>query len=165
MADAVLVPLGGRLLPQAVPDPEPGEPSLLFEVEILVRIVLSSPVAPGFFPRPHQPDRPAIVSVEDVELGVSDWRQLADREVVIPADAEMDAAVYLAGVHNPVRLRRLRFGPAGAWSIPAEVELRLDFRYVNPRPPELPKALDVCWQVVFDVVPDAEPGAAADGGA
>src|SRR5262245_25113843 len=116
MPDEVLVPLGGRLLPQTFPDAEPGEPSVLFEVEIPVRVDVSSPVAPAFFPRS---DRTTVVSVEDVDLGVPDWRQLAGREVVIPAGAELDAAVYLAGVHNPVRLRRLRFGPAGERSIPA----------------------------------------------
>jgi hypothetical protein len=152
MPNDVIVPLGGRLLLQPYPDPEPGDPALLFEVEIPVRVDVSLPTSSPFFPRP---DRTTVVSVEDVDLGVSDWRQLAGREVVIPAGDGSDAAIYLATVHNPVQLRRLRFGPAGEQSIPAEVELRLDFRYVNPRPPELPEAHDVRWQITFEVIPDA----------
>ena len=153
MPDDVLVPLGGRLIPRAFPDPEPGDPVLLFDLEIPVRIAISSPIAPAFFPRT---DRTTVVSVEDVDLGVADWRELAGREVVIPRDAELDAAVYLAGVHNPVRLRRLRFGPVAGETISAEVEIALDFRHVNPRPPELPKSLTAHWSVTFDVTPDDE---------
>lgn len=61
--------------------------------------------------------------------------------------------MYLAGVHNPVRLRHLRFGAAGGRSIPAEVELGIDLRYVNPRPPELPESLKVVWSDTFEVDP------------
>lgn len=129
MPEEVLVPLGGRLLPQSFPGPEPGDPSVLFEIQITVRVDVSSPVAPAFFRRP---DRTTVVSVEEVDLGVSDRRQLAGKTVRIPRDEEQDAAVYLATVHNPVRLRRLRFGPAGERSIPAEVELAFDFRHVAP---------------------------------
>jgi hypothetical protein len=85
---------------------------------------------------------------------VPDWRQLSGKAVRIPRDEELDAAVYLATVHNPVTLRRLRFGQAAEGSIPAEVELSFDFRYVNPRPPGFPKSLRVTWQVTFEVRPD-----------
>jgi hypothetical protein len=151
MPEEVLVPLGGRLLPRAFPAPEPGDPVLLFDIEIPVRVEVTSPVAPAFFPRP---DRTTVVSVEDVDLGVEDWRQLAGREVVLPEGAGLDAAVYLATVHNPVALRRIRFGPAGERSIPGEVELEVDLRCVKPRPPELARSLRVRWEITFEVVSD-----------
>ena len=153
MPEEVLVPLGGRLLPRAFPAPEPGDPVLLFDLEIPVRVAVSSPVAPASFPRP---DWTTVVSVEDVDLGVEDWRRLPGREVVIPEDAGLDAAVYLATVHNPVALRRIRFRSAGERCIPGEVELEIDFRCVKPRPPELARSLRVHWEIRFEVVPDED---------
>lgn len=134
MSERVLWPLGGELRPRPYPDPEPGDPLLLFEIEIPVRVILSSPVAPAFFPRSEPTTR---VSLEDVDLGVSDWRQLEGKVVTFSEDPELDAAVYLATVHNPVRLHSIRFGAAGAASIRAAIDLGFDFRCVKPRPPEL----------------------------
>src|SRR4051812_35752543 len=124
MAEQVLVPLAGELHLCPVVDPEPDEPVLLFDIEIPVRIVLSSPVAPAFF---HRPDRTTRVSLEDVDLGVADWHHLAGSDIVFPRDMAMDAAIYLATVHNPVKLRHICFGPAGESSIGATIDLEIDF--------------------------------------
>jgi hypothetical protein len=147
MSDPVLVPLGGRLLPQAFPKAVSADPVLLFDIEIPIRVAVSSPVGPAFFPR-----RPTRVSIEDVDLGVSDWRQLSGKDIAFPASAEWDAAVYLATVHNPVKLRRIRFGRAGEQTIQALIELELDFRCVKPRPPELESSLRVSWVIDFEVI-------------
>ena len=112
MSVRVLVPFGGELRPRPYPDPEPGDPILLFDIEIPVRVALSSPVAPAFFPRPEPT---TCVSLEDVDLGVSDWRQLEDKLIAFPKDPELDAAVYLATVHNPVILSCGRFLLYGSW--------------------------------------------------
>jgi len=81
MSDSVLMPIGGELRPQTYQ-------VVLFDLEIVVRVAVTSSVEPEFFPQ----TRPTTVDVEDVDLGVSDWRQLADREVAFPPD--QDAAFY-----------------------------------------------------------------------
>jgi hypothetical protein len=152
MSKQVLVPLGGRLQPQ-VWDPDPDDPEVLFDIEIPIRVDVSSDVDREFF---AHPDRTTVVSLEDVDLGVSDWRQLPGKDVVFPKDQELDAAVYLATVHNPVKLRRIRFGKADRRSIRAGIDLEFDFRCVNPRPPELRRSFRVHWEIDFEVVADDE---------
>jgi hypothetical protein len=128
---------------------------LLFDIEISVRIVLSAPVEPGFFPRPNQPT--ARISLEDVDFGVSDWRQLEGKDIAFPDDQDMDpGAIYLASIHNPVRLQRVRFGVASQTSIRAEIELDFDFRCVNPLPAELEKSFRVLWEIDFEVISEEE---------
>lgn len=153
MTDSIIEPLRGELRPQPYPDPEPGEPVLVFDIEILVRVVLTSEVAPQFFPgsKPH-----TRFTVEDLDLGVSDWRELAGKEITFSEDDELDASIYLATVHNPVTLHRLRFGEPGDNSIPGEIELEFDFRYVKPRPPELEPSFRVCWNIDFRVITEGE---------
>src|SRR5262249_25790388 len=84
-----LKPLTGTLRPPPSPAPEPGEPALLFDIDIPVRFALRSPVAPGLFPRPEPV---AQVSLEDVDLGVSDWRDLAGKEVAFPRELDQSDA-------------------------------------------------------------------------
>jgi hypothetical protein len=154
MSAQVLVPLGGERRPITDPDPEPGEPPLLFDIEIPVRVAGSSPVGPSFFRRPAGPPT-TRVSLEDVDLGVSDWRQLAGKDIAFPGGAALDAAaVYLGTVHNPVKLQRIRFGTPSEASIPAVIDLAFDFRCVNPRPPELEALFQVQWDIEFAVVPE-----------
>src|SRR5262249_5731569 len=69
VSEAVLSPLPGRL---TVTDPEEG----LYDIEIPVRLVITSLVDPEFFPR-GQP----TVSIEDVDLGVADVRKLQGKEI------------------------------------------------------------------------------------
>ena len=135
MSEAVLSPLPGRL---TVTDPEEG----LYDIEIPVRLVITSLVDPEFFPR-GQP----TVSIEDVDLGVADVRKLQGKEITFKRDACTDASFYLGGVHTPVRLYRLRFGNKRADRVATELELGFDFGCVIPRPPELPASMRVVWKV------------------
>jgi hypothetical protein len=154
MSKQTLKPLTGTLRPTPYPDAEPGEPAMLFDIDIPVRFALRSPVAPGLFPRPEPV---AHVSLEDVDLGVSDWRDLAGKEVAFPRELDQsDAAIYLGGVHNPVRLHRIRFGRARGRALRAEIDLGLDFRCVNPLPPELGASLRVHWKIDLKVLEEDE---------
>jgi hypothetical protein len=156
MSKQILVPLTGELHPQACPDPDPGEPVMLFDIEIPVRFDLASPVEPGLFPRPEPVAR---VSLEDVDLGVTDWRELAGKDVSFPPDLDQsDAAIYLGGVHNPVRLHRIRFGQLLGRAIRVGIELEFDFRCVKPRPPELEPVLRVHWEIDLVVIEEDEDG-------
>lgn len=150
MSKQILTPTPGGLRPEAYPDPQPGEPTLAFEIEIPVRFALTSPVEPGLFPRREPVAR---VSLEDVDLGVSDWRHLAGKDIAFPPELDQsDAAMYLGGVHNPIRLHRIRFGDINGQTVRAGIDLEFDFRCVNPRPPELEPSLRVFWEVDLEIV-------------
>jgi hypothetical protein len=155
--DRVVVPLKGELRPQQCPDPEPGEPVLVFDIEIPVHFALTSPVEPGLFSGRKPVAR---VSLEEVDLGVSDWRDLTGMEIAIPPELDQsDAAIYLGGVHNPVRLNRIRFGAIRGRAIRAALDLEIDLSCVNPRPPELGALLKEHWEIDLEIVTedDDEP--------
>lgn len=148
MSERVLAPLGGTL--RALTYEEDGRRLVLFDIEIPVRVAISSPVDPEFLPG----TRPMAVEVEGLDLGVFDWRHLAAREVSFPAD--QDGAFYLGGVHNPVEVYRIRFGEVRGDAIRAEIELGFDFRCVKPRPPELEASFRVRWEVELTVISDID---------
>jgi hypothetical protein len=154
MSDKVIIPTGGVLRVKSEDDPKTGAASLLFDIEIPVRLELSSEVSRHFFPSAAPV---SLVELEDVDLGVSDWRELAGKEAVIPEDEDQsDAAIYLATVHNPVYLYRISFGEPGHRRIPAVIELEFDFRCVNPRPPELEVSFRVRWEIDFEVIEEED---------
>ena len=154
MSERILTPLPGELRPRAYPDPEPGEPTLVFDIDIPVRFALTAPVEPGLFPRREPVAR---ASLEDVDLGVSDWRHLAGKDVVFPPDLDQsDAAMYLGGVHNPIRLHRIRFGGIDGQAVRARIDLAFDFLCVKPRPPELEPSLRVSWEVDLEIVAESD---------
>lgn len=154
MPKQILVPLTGNLKPQAYPGREPGDPALIFDIEIPVRFNLTSPVDPELFPGRAPVTR---VILEFVDLGVSDWRDLAGKEVAFGEDFEVsDAAIYLGTVHNPVRLHRIQFGKIRGQKLRADIDLELDFRCVNPRPRELKPSLRVHWEIDLKVISEDE---------
>jgi hypothetical protein len=149
--EPVIVPLRGELRPYSAS--EPGEP-VAFDIEIPVRFNLPSAVEEGFFPR-REPL--AHVSLEEVDLSVSDWRDLPGKEIAFPPELDQsDAAIYLGGVHNPVRLHRIQFGAIRGRTIRAVFDLELDLRCVNPRPPELRPSLREHWEVELELVTEED---------
>ncbi len=153
MSAAVIIPTGGELRERPDGDAKAGVSEPLYDIEIPVRLGFSSPVSPAIYPRGLPATR---VIIEDVDLGVPGWRELAGKDVAFDEGYETDGAIYLGGVHNQIHLRRLSFGKAGRKRIPCVVELELDFSCVNPRPPELAKSLSVRWEIDFKIVEGEE---------
>ncbi len=154
MPKQILVPSTGKLKPQAYPGREPGDPALIFDIEIPVRFNLTSPVDAELFPGRGPV---AQVSLEAVDLGVSDWRDLAGKDIDMEGNFEpSDASIYLGGVHNQVLLHRIRFGKPRGQKIRADIDLELDFRCVNPRPRELKPSLRVHWEIDLKVISEDE---------
>lgn len=149
MEGQILQPIHGTIMLRPCPEAEPDEPTLLFDMEIKIRVALTTEVAPQFFPRSEPITR---FTVEDLDLGVSDWRQLAGKTITYTDDDELDASLYLATVHNPVTLHRISFGATHDDSISAQIELEFDFRYVKPRPPEMERTVRVVWDMEFQII-------------
>lgn len=111
-------------------------PTLFFEVKI--------------FLRPFSYDgevQRSTLRLDFIEFGVSDWRELPSRQFNFPknpAKGCIDGSLYLADVHNPADVTRIRFGALERNALPVELDLELDFTYEGPA--ELGR-VSVTWQV------------------
>jgi len=120
-----LRPETGWLGAQLFENNPPGSPpSLFFGIEI--------PVAPFKYRRRTQTTE---VRLDFISLPVSDWRDLGGREFAFPVNPEpgyIDGSLYLGNVHNPADTTLIRFGRFNESTLPARLEIRVDFTYEGP---------------------------------
>jgi hypothetical protein len=146
------VPLAGRLTARVFANPRAGFlATLLFDIEI--------PLQPFEFGGELQK---TAVRLDFIELPVSDWRQLQNREFRFPVNPQpgyIDGSVYLGHAHNPCDVTRIRFGPVAGRSLQAELDVRFNFEYEGPAELGKPAAT---WTVPLSFDPEQLDRAVAE---